>query len=53
MSYGQDPITVTRFICVWRASRNGFSPELTEETRKDSLKDGGATRKVATPSFTR
>jgi hypothetical protein len=53
MSYGGDPIAVTRFIRVWRASRNGISPELKDEARKDSLKDGGATRKVATPSFAR
>jgi hypothetical protein len=53
MSYGGDPIAVTRLSLVWRASRNGFRPDLTEETRKDSLKDGGAIRKVATPSFAR
>jgi hypothetical protein len=53
MSYGGDPKRVTRLSLVWRASRNGFTPELTEEARKDSLKDGGATRKVATPSFAR
>jgi hypothetical protein len=51
MSYGVDPDTVPRLSLVWRASRNGLSPILMEETRKDSLKDGGATRKVATPSF--
>jgi hypothetical protein len=53
MSYGEDPIVVTRLSLVWRASRNGISPELRDETRKDSLKDGAVTRKVATPSFTR
>jgi len=39
------------FVFVWRASRNGLKPRLKDETRKDSLKDGGATRTVATPSF--
>jgi hypothetical protein len=53
MSYGEDPMRVTVLCLVWRASRNGISPELREEARKDSLKDGGATRKVATPSFAR
>jgi hypothetical protein len=51
MSYGEDPIVVTLLSLVWRASRNGITPELTDESRKDSLKDGGAIRKVATPSF--
>jgi hypothetical protein len=51
MSYGEDPNSVPGLSLVWRASRNGFRPELMEETRKDSQKDGGATRKVATPSF--
>jgi hypothetical protein len=53
MSYGGDPNVVARLFLVWRASRNGITPRLRDETRKDSLKDGGATRKVATPSFTR
>jgi hypothetical protein len=51
MSYGEHLIVVERCHLVWRASRNGISPELMDETRMDSPKGGAATRKVATPSF--